>query len=267
MIPAEARLGGLRALVASPASQDALRAFQTRRMRALIRHAYERVPYYRRLFDHARLKPGDIRSLEDLAAIPASQRSDFAGVPEADLVARGVNRRRLLTYPTSGSTGIPMVVRCTTFETRLLQAFRMQAMMRLGLRATDRRSMVRLAMTPSQPGLLERLSLFRSKGTNALWPRERIVADLHAWRPNVIRGYPSTLSSLAVQLTDEDRTRIRPRFITTDSEALTPLMRAQIEQAFGAPVFDVYDCYECNLIASQCRSRRQYPCRRLRRDC
>ncbi len=60
------------------------------------------------------------------------------------------------------------------------------------------------------------------------------------------------LASIATQLTDEDRLHIRPRFITTDSEILTDLARTQIEKGFRAPVFDIYDCFECNVIASQC---------------
>ena len=94
--------------------------------------------------------------------------------------------------------------------------------------------------------------------SNALWPRERILADLRAWRPQVIRGYPSTLSSLADLLTDDDRAQIRPRFITTDSEQLTSHMRWQIEQGFRVPVFDIYDCYECNVVAWQCPAGSQY---------
>lgn len=255
---AEAQLGGLRALLAGPSSRETLRNFQTRRLRALVRHAYERVPYYRRLFDRAGLIPEDIRTLEDLQRIPTSQKFDFRGLPEEDVIARGVDPGRIIKYPTSGSTGVPMVVRCTRFESRLLQAFRMQIMMRLGLRLTDRRSFVQTVKGADQPGILERLGLFRGKRTNALWPPERIVADLREWKPDVIRGYPATLASLTSQLTDDDRAQIHPRFITTDSENLTPHMRLQIEQGFGVPVFDVYDCYECNVIAWQCPDGGQY---------
>ena len=106
--------------------------FQRRRLRALIRHAYDRVPYYRRLFDRAGLTPSEIQTLEDLRRVPISDRTGFRDVPEADLVARGVAPSRIIKYPTSGSTGVPMVARCTRFESRLLQAFRMQVMMRLG---------------------------------------------------------------------------------------------------------------------------------------
>jgi phenylacetate-CoA ligase len=245
-------------LLAGPSSRKALRNFQTRRLRALVRHAYARVPYYRRLFDRAGLTPQDIGTLEDLQRIPTSQKIDFRDLPETDVIARGVDPGRIVHYSTSGSTGVPMVVRCTRFESRLLQVFRMQVMMRLGLRVTDRRSFLLTVRGADRPGILERFGLFRGKRTHPMWPRERIMADFREWKPHVIRGYPSALSSLASELTDDDRAQIRPRFITTDSEDLAPHMRRQIEQGFGVPVFDLYDCFECNVIAWQCPTGRQY---------
>ena len=254
----EGQLGGLAALLRGSSISRGPSAFSVTPARALIRHAYDRVPYYRRLFDRAGLTPCDIQTLEDLRRVPISGRTDFSDVPEADVVARGVAPGRIINYPTSGSTGVPMVARCTRFESRLLQAFRMQVMMRLGLRATDRRSFVRVETGTARQGLLEKFGLFRGRTSNAYWPREQILADLRAWQPHVIRGYPSTLSSLADLLTDEDRARIRPRFITTDSEQLTSHMRWQIEQGFRVPVFDIYDCYECNVVAWQCPTGSQY---------
>jgi phenylacetate-CoA ligase len=246
-------------LLAHPSSREALLRFQTLRLRALVRHAYARVPYYRRLFDRAGLTPRDIRTLEDFRRIPISDRTDFSDLPEADVVAGGVGPGRIIRYATSGSTGVPMVVRCSQFESRLLRAFRMQVMMHSGWRLTDRRGFVLFGDDPPRgPSVLERLGLFRGKRTNAMWPRERIISDLRAWQPDVLRGYPSTLSSLAGLLTDSDRALIHPRFITTDSEQLTSLMRLQIEQGFRVPVVDVYDCYECNVAAWQCQAGDQY---------
>jgi phenylacetate-CoA ligase len=83
-------------------------------------------------------------------------------------------------------------------------------------------------------------------------------ANLCQFRPDVIRGFPSVLASFADQITDEDRLQLRPRFLTTDSENLTDLAREQLERAFKAPVFDTYDCYECNVIAYQCTSGEGY---------
>jgi phenylacetate-CoA ligase len=253
-----ARFGGLRALLAPPASRNALRQYQARRLGALVRHAYARVPYYRRLFDRAGLSPASVETLDDLARIPMSDKIDFREVPEADLVARGVRPDSIVRFPTSGSTGVPMVTRSTRFETRLLQAFRMQVMMGLGLRPRDRRSIVLFDKGANQSEILERFGIFRNARVQGLAAREQIVADLRAQQPDVIRGYPSALASLADVMTEDDRTDIHPRFVTTDSEQLTAPMRRQIEQAFRAQVFDVYDCFECNVVASQCPTGGQY---------
>jgi phenylacetate-coenzyme A ligase PaaK-like adenylate-forming protein len=61
------------------ASPTELRAFQDARLRQLLVHAYEHVPYYRRLFDRHRLHPRHIRGTVDLGLIPLSTIS--AGAP------------------------------------------------------------------------------------------------------------------------------------------------------------------------------------------
>ncbi|HRR57159.1 MAG TPA: hypothetical protein P5057_09330, partial [Acidobacteriota bacterium] len=90
----------------------ARRSFQSLRLRRLVRHAYETVPYYRSLFDEHGLSPADIQGLEDLQCIPVSTKQD--------LQEAGVEARISLPYQgakwferrTSGATGEPMVIRC-----------------------------------------------------------------------------------------------------------------------------------------------------------
>src|SRR5215203_3153469 len=43
---------------------------QSRRLRAIVRHAYETVPYYGRTMDELGLKPSDFQSVADLAKLP-----------------------------------------------------------------------------------------------------------------------------------------------------------------------------------------------------
>jgi phenylacetate-CoA ligase len=129
---------------------------------------------------------------------------------------------------------------------------------RFGLRLTHRRCSVIFSRGSGRPGLWDRFGLLRNRTFHAFWPAEQVLAEMRAFDPQVIRGYPSALSSLADQLSEEDKRRIRPRFITTDSENLTAMARERIEQGFQAPVFDVYDCFECNVIAYQCPRGGQY---------
>ena len=46
-----------------------LAAYQQEQLRLVVTHAYETVPYYRRVFDARRLKPVDIQSSSDLSKI------------------------------------------------------------------------------------------------------------------------------------------------------------------------------------------------------
>src|ERR1700743_2103367 len=91
------------------ASVDELRALQLERLRWSLRHAYDNVPYYRKMFDVAAVHPGDVKDLSDLDKFPfttkASLRDNYPfgmfAVPR-EQVAR--------VHASSGTTGRPTVV-------------------------------------------------------------------------------------------------------------------------------------------------------------
>ncbi len=229
-----------------------LRSYRLARLRALLRHSYETVPFYRERFQSAGFHPDQFRTMEDLQRVPITRKSDLRLAAEQDVLASDCDPARLHRHGTGGSTGTPTEVRFTPFEDRLLRVMRIQANMRFGLRPWDRR-ITSVVRPSSRSGLLEQFGILRSRDINAYSPWEEIRDGVRQFGPDVIRGYSSVLASLADKLTDEDRLYIRPRFITTDSENLTELARTRIEAGFRAPVFDVYDCWECNVIAYQCR--------------
>src|SRR5262249_46837437 len=108
------------------ASRAEIVRFQEREFRRLIAHAYDAVPYYRALLASHGVKPSDIRTMADLALVPMSTRRDLQQADVTDLVARGRDPSRLLTYRTSGSTGEPLTVRRTWLEERVNSAFRIR---------------------------------------------------------------------------------------------------------------------------------------------
>jgi phenylacetate-CoA ligase len=121
-------------------SRHATKAFQLRQVQRLVHHAYEHVPFYREHYDRAGLRPGDIHCLEDFERTPVVSREDLQNRPVVDVVARGFAPEKLVLHRTSGSTGEPLNVLRTRFEERLLQAFRLRALLGHGLRVTDRRA-------------------------------------------------------------------------------------------------------------------------------
>ncbi len=240
-------------------AREEIIAFQNKRLRRLITYAYENVSYYRRLFDQNGIKPHEIKSVADLAAIPITSRKDIQSLPVEEIVARGVDPKHLIAHMTSGSSGEPFTIRRTWLEERLLGAFRLRAMHYLGLRMTDRTvKIVLVRPTHSRDyqlpqRVLQALGLYRQVLIHCLKEPEDIMSTLQHTRPDVLQGSPGVLARIAKIIGDDNHQLIDPRFVAVGGEVLTPLMRNQITEGFAAPIFDVYGSHEFNLIAWECK--------------
>jgi len=83
---------------------DRLRAYQDERLRVVVSHAYETVPYYRRLMDGLRLRPADIRTADDLPKLPVLTKDEIRANLE-DMISSAVDRKKIRKVFTSGTTG------------------------------------------------------------------------------------------------------------------------------------------------------------------
>jgi phenylacetate-CoA ligase len=89
--------------------REALRGLQIARLRETLDRAYTHVPHFRKKFDSAGVKPGDLKTLADIARFPFTLKTDLRdnypfgmfAVPRQDL-------RRV--HASSGTTGKPTVV-------------------------------------------------------------------------------------------------------------------------------------------------------------
>ncbi|MGL4423269.1 MAG: phenylacetate--CoA ligase family protein, partial [Gemmataceae bacterium] len=91
-------------------SPTIIAARQLGTLRRLLHHCYTTVPYYRRTWDECGLRPTDVRQLSDLRQFPILTKADIrAHGPE--LLSTAFDARTLLTKKTSGSTGVPLVIR------------------------------------------------------------------------------------------------------------------------------------------------------------
>ena len=240
------------------ATRNELEALQNRQLRYLLTHAYTTVPYYRRLFERHGIAPQDIRSVADLTQVPITAKQDLQLLPVDEVVSCQTNPARLIVRKTSGSTGMPFRIRRTWFEERLLGAFRWRALHDMGLRVTDRHAEIEEVepVDPHDRQLLhhsfQRVGLYRQQRIHALQAPRDIVFQLRHFDPQVITGYSGVLARVAQGMSDADRRVLRPRFLVGHSDVLTPHMRQQISSGFSAPVFEIYDSNECNLIAWQC---------------
>src|SRR5215472_6513994 len=91
------------------ASPGELRALQLQRLRWSLRHAYENVPHYRRLWDVAAIHPDDLKDLSDLAKFPFTSKADLRDNYPFGMFA--VPREQVVrVHASSGTTGRATVV-------------------------------------------------------------------------------------------------------------------------------------------------------------
>jgi phenylacetate-coenzyme A ligase PaaK-like adenylate-forming protein len=82
-------------------------------------------------------------------------------------------------------------------------------------------------------------------------PIDWIVAGLNDDQPVALMGYASALALLAVEARD-GRLRIAPRRVMSTSEPLLPEVRRSVEEAFGAPVANMYGTSEAGPVGVGC---------------
>ena len=256
---------GLRSLLcATRWDRPTLELFRNRQMQVLLQHAYGRVRYYRDLFDKNGVRPSDIRTVEDLQAIPVTYKKDLQLVPAGHVTASGFDLGRLVTRRSSGSTGEPLAIRRTWSEERLLQAFRRRALHLFGQRPGDKTvGIVRVReMDPHDHQIALRIAnsigFYRTERIDCFLPDLEIIKQLQRSRFEILGGLSGVLYHLAKQINHKGLSIVPPRFIATGGEVLTEWMRREIETAFGATAYDIYGCHEFNILAWQCKKAGQY---------
>ena len=116
---------------------EILRQTQLRKLKALIRHGYENVPYYRKLFDSVGFHPNDLASLDDLRKIPITTKQD---VREnfSDMLSRKSDTSKNKLYHTSGSSGVPLNIVRDREAQDYSMALKAYAFFECGVRPTDK---------------------------------------------------------------------------------------------------------------------------------
>lgn len=81
---------------------------QLERLQMIVKYAYERVPFYRKRFDRAKVKPEDIKTLKDITKLPFTQKDDLREAYPFELFAVPI-KEIVEIHTSSGTTGKPVV--------------------------------------------------------------------------------------------------------------------------------------------------------------
>ena len=110
---------------------------QNAKLRRLVEHAYNSVPYYHRLFDHLGLQPEDIQRKEDLVKIPILTKQTIRDNYD-DMFSDAVDPKRFRKSSSGGSTGTPLQFCTDNHEWSLQRSSTLRAWESYGLNLGDR---------------------------------------------------------------------------------------------------------------------------------
>ena len=235
---------------------EKLRAWQAKRLGAMVRHAYATVPFYRRLYDQERVDPTAIRSLDDLARLPVITKAQLQAEPEEDLLSRSRRKESLVTALTSGSSGRPFRTYRDPGVERWRAGFLLRALATAGYRLGDHLLIV--VERPERPGT----GWTRWRKLTFHDRPEFVLAEINRLRPTIVYGYVSALRQVVRLAQEQGRPVHQPKAVVTVSETLDPITRQMLTDGFGAPVFDIYGSIEMGVIAWECDGPSRLPRRR-----
>ena len=246
-------------------SREELAAYQAEVLSRLLDHAYENVPYYRRVFDDRGLVPADIRTPGDLTLLPFLTK-EIVQANIADLKARNYPETAFEYVRTSGSTGTPMGFYYERGASRAKEwAFMKTQWDRVGYRFTDRCVVLRgHVVNPAPDGTYWKKALFgrwliMSSHCMTEETLPAYVDRIRRFRPRFIHAYPSTAVILARYMREHD---VAPfptvKAVLCGSENLYPWQRSLLAEAFGCRVFSWYGNSEQTVLAGECEESTHY---------
>ena len=236
-----------------------LRALQEERLRGVVRNAYENVPYYRRLFESAGLRPDDIKSLDDLSKIPITTKNDLQSLKQEEIVAKGSSIDKCIIKYTSGSTGQPLKIFLSPVERDFQILLNLHILIENGLRLNDKVAyIINPYRFPKSKYWFQHAGILRREYLSVFDYPEKHFELLRKIKPDIIYGYPSNLTLLALYMKENGIKGINPKIIFSVAEALEPKAKNLIDSVMSVDTCDILGTIELGDIAWHCEARNGY---------
>ncbi len=231
-------------------SYERLCEYRDERLRKMIRHCYDTVPYYTKLFRDGGIDPDSIRTLDDLKVLPILTKAEINSHPE-DFISTAVPKEKMITGHTSGTTGGGFVFKTTQQAVCEQWAVWWRYRRRLGIEfdtfcgLLGGRSVV--PVTAGKPPYFRwnkpnRQMYFSTYHMNEETLPE-YIASLRKYNVRWIHGYPSAINVLAEYMYSHG-VELPMEYVTTGAENLLPSQKEHISAAFHVQAYQHYGLSE-----------------------
>lgn len=242
---------------------------QSRRVRAMVTHVYESVPFYQEAMRKIGMRPEDVRGAKDLKRLPLVSKEEVTEARERFESSR-MALADGLEIQSSGTSGQSRTIRWDTrglFDSLVAGRRQRLALAQFTGREGGYREAVinrdwsvgsqirrfyeERSVMPSQVEL-QRLVL------SAAMPFEGLLERLNEFKPYVIRGYGSQLGAFLRWVHERGKNFAKPKAVTYGADAMSEADRRLIEDTMGLPVVSTYQAVEALRIGFQCEARKGF---------
>ncbi len=249
-------------------SRDALSALQERRFLQQVERGWQ-IPFYRLHWSQAGMEPGDIRRIEDLEKIPPYTVDDIRKSiercpPWGDFVGLDATADApmpLVLQTSGGTTSLPRPMLYSPRDREVMNILMGRRLYLQGVRPFDP-VQIALSLGLSNGGLAAREGTWKYSGaipvmtgSGANTPTRRQLEILREWRVKFLVGFPAYLRHMGLLARDELGTDPREFGLKGLLVHLGVDSRQDLEEMWGAPVYDCYGVHECGALAADCEYR------------
>lgn len=242
-------------------SREQFEAYQRRQLKTLIRHAVEKVSYYRRVYAERGIRPEMISGLEDLRQLPILKKEVVRREPEC-LLDESLDRNTLLVEHTSGTTGTPLTIYRDVWLDSAAYAYGTARWYEVAGLCRRRNPSIcsfgHLVVEPRRtkpPFWVENRrwkQLYLSSYHLAPNYLDCYIEEMRRFSADFLECMPSTAYVLARHILDKGLAPIPFKACFTSAETLFDYQREAIKEAFCCKTFDQYGCCELVVFAAEC---------------
>lgn len=221
---------------------EQLRARNEKRFLEIFHRAYDKSPFYHKLYTEAGIKKKDIKTIDDIKKLPVITK-DMVKQHADEMLT--VPRWMVIGANTSGTTGTPLKVYESWPSIWLNHAYTYFARKTNGFTYGQRLISLRGHLDKTQTRLMVHIS--NTLYLSSYNINQNTIQQYYDWivnfKPVAIEGYPSSLYSLALFLKDAGK-KLHIPVAFTSSETLLDSQRALIEEQLGTELYDNYGMTE-----------------------
>ena len=243
-----------------------LEKIQLKKLRKILSHSYEKVPFYKKYYDQHRVHPNDLKSLKDLNKFPIITKELARDTPLEERKSTDADLSQCVTRKTSGSTGIPVSILDNKYSLSYIDAYLFRRYLEYGYKLWAKicRTDTHPIETPTQTTKRARRELSKQTDRTGRLRSipledgiEKNIEMIKTERPQILMAYPSYLRVLAKIMQDQQDESIKPEIIMTHGEVLDEPSRTLFSSTFDSQVYNGYGCIEVapRGIAWECKQK------------